>query len=146
MRQRRRTSPDTDGNGNYSLPGIGTGSVTFTYDSPVHSVRTDTAQVAGDMRRDVTLNALFSRTGVGDNVFDMPSSVSRVRIIGTYTGFCENFIVRIAGRLIVNVILGSRSCSWASTGQRHEGTYVTSGGVVEITSSSGVVWEFSQVR
>jgi hypothetical protein len=28
----------------------------------------------------------FSRTGIGDSVFDMPLDVSRIHIVGTYTG------------------------------------------------------------
>ncbi len=64
-----------------------------------------------------------------------------MKIIGTFTGGGSNFIVRIGGRLVVNEIIGTRSPS-----TRHEGTYVTSGGVVEITNSSGVQWEFSQER
>ena len=50
------------------------------------------------------------------------------------TGFCENFIVRIAGRLIVNEILGS--CSVATSARHYDGTSLTSGGVVEVLNSS----------
>jgi len=84
---------------------------------------------------------LFTRSGSGDTVFDMPTTVARVRITGTYTGTSSNFIVRIAGALVVNELLGT---SWGLTS--FEGTYLTSGGVVAITNSTGVAWTFTEVR
>ncbi len=83
----------------------------------------------------------FTRTGTGDTVFDMPVDVARVRIIGIYEGRSSNFIVRIGGRLIVNELLGD---SWGS--RRYDGTLLTGGGgVVAITSSSGVQWSFEEI-
>lgn len=87
------------------------------------------------------INPLFVAGGIGDTVFDMPTYVSRVRITGTYTSFSSNFIVRIGGRLIVNELVGT---AWNQT--NFSGTYVTTGGVVEIVSSSGVSWSFTEVR
>lgn len=85
--------------------------------------------------------AIFTRTGVGDAVFDMPLDVARVRIIGIYNGRSSNFIVRIGGRLIVNELLGD---AWGS--RRYDGTLLTGGGgVVSITDSSGVQWSFEEV-
>jgi hypothetical protein len=89
----------------------------------------------------------FSRSGTGDNVFDIPRSVTRIGITGSYDGFCQNFIVWIttggSRRLFVNEILGT--CS-SAVGRRFDGTYLLSagGGTVEIRNSSGVVWEFFQ--
>jgi hypothetical protein len=84
----------------------------------------------------------WTRTGVGDAVFDMPTSIARVRIIGTYSGYSSNFIVKIGGRLIVNELLG---IGWGTT--RYDGTLLTGGGgVVAITNSSGVSWSFEEVR
>ena len=85
---------------------------------------------------------LFTISGSGDNVFDMPTSVTRVKITGDYPSRSTNFIVKIGGRLIVNELLGT---SWPN-GPHFEGTYVTTGGTVEITNSSGVVWTFTEVR
>ena len=73
-------------------------------------------------------------------VFDMPTYVSRVRVVGTYTGYSSNFIVHVGGRLLVNELLGT---GWGTT--RYDGTLLTTGGVVEITHSSGVSWSFTQV-
>jgi len=85
----------------------------------------------------------FRRSGVGNTVFDMPPGVTRLRIIGTYNGYCENFIVHIGGRHVVNEILGT--CSIAD-GSRYEGTHVVSGTVVEVVSSNGVGWSFEELR
>jgi hypothetical protein len=83
----------------------------------------------------------FTKTGVGDSVFDMPLDVQRVRIIGIYNGYTSNFIVRIGGRLIVNELIGD---GWGS--RRYDGTLLTGGGgVVSITNSSGVQWSFEEV-
>lgn len=86
---------------------------------------------------------LWGVSGQGDRVFDMPTYIRRVKIDGFYGGSCQNFIVRIAGRSVVNEILGN--CSIAQ-GRDFTGTYVTTGGVVEITSSNGVQWTFVEVR
>jgi hypothetical protein len=86
----------------------------------------------------------FSRSGVGVTVFDMPVDVQRVRIVGTYTGSCQNFIVHLRGRSIVNEILGS--CS-IGIGQRYEGTHLTNGGgTVEVLNASGVSWSVEEIR
>jgi hypothetical protein len=80
-------------------------------------------------------------SGTGDTVFDMPTYISRVKITGDYTRYSSNFIVYIGGRLIVNELVGT---GW---GLPHfEGTYLTSGGVVQIKSSSGVAWTFTEVK
>lgn len=85
----------------------------------------------------------FKRTGTGANVFDIPSYVTRIHITADYGGSCENFIVHIAGRSIVNEILGR--CSVA-IGPHYDGTHLISGGVAEVKSSSGVNWVFEEVR
>ena len=84
---------------------------------------------------------LFSRSGTGNNVFDMPTHVRRVRITGTYARSSENFIVWIGNDLVVNELLGT---FWGQT--RYEGVHATTGGLVEITNSSGVNWTFTEER
>lgn len=91
----------------------------------------------------LTPTPLFQRSGIGDSVFDIPTSVSRIRIQAEPTTSCQNFAVNIAGRLVVNVILGTCSVADART---HDGTYVTSGGTAQITISSGVRWVFTEIR
>lgn len=88
---------------------------------------------------------IFRQTGSGDHVFETPSYLTRVRIVGTFGGGCSNFVLRIAGRLLVNEIIGT--CS-IGIGPRYEGTLLTggSGGTVAITNSSGVAWSLEEVR
>jgi len=95
----------------------------------------------GQGAKRLTVRTIWSRSGQGDMVFDMPTYVSRVRIIGTYTGYSSNFIVYVGGHLLVNELLGT---GWGTT--RYDGTLLTTGGVVEITYSSGVSWSFTEVR
>jgi len=89
----------------------------------------------------VNRTPLFTRSGIGDTVFDMPTTVRRVHIVGTYTGEGQNFIVWIGNDLLVNEILGTR---WPQT--VYDGTHVTTGGVVQVKSSTGVAWSFTEVR
>jgi hypothetical protein len=88
---------------------------------------------------------IFSITGTGDTVFDMPLSVAKVHVVGTFNhSSCSNFIVKVAGRLLVNEIIGN--CS-IGIGPTYEGTLLTGGGgQVAITNSSGVEWSFTEVR
>ncbi len=89
-------------------------------------------------------NPIYTRSGTGDNVFDIPSYVTRLRITGSTSSSCQNFVLRVAGRLVVNVILGT--CSVADS-RSHDGTYaITGGGTAEITISSGVAWTVTEVR
>lgn len=91
-----------------------------------------------------TLNGIpnFQRSGTGDTVFDIPAHVTRIRIQGGFGGNSSNFIVKIAGRLIVNELMGT---AWGQTS--FDGTYlITAGGTVQITSSSGVTWIFTEQR
>lgn len=97
----------------------------------------DTIAVSGAGQRE-----RFVKSGSGDTVFDMPTDVARIHIVGTYNGNSSNFIVKIGGRLIVNELLGT---AWQMT--RYDGTLLTGGGgVVAITNSSGVAWTFEEVR
>lgn len=89
----------------------------------------------------VDTSPLWTMSGTGDTVFDMPTKVRRVKIVGDYTSYSSNFIVKIAGSLVVNELIGT---GWGTT--HFEGTYLTSGGTVQITNSSGVRWTFTEVR
>ncbi len=93
----------------------------------------------------VDASPLFTASGVGDAVFDMPTKVARVRITAVPTTSCQNFVVRIGGRSsIINIILGTCSVADAPS---IDSTYLTGGGgVVSITISTGVRWTFTEVR
>ena len=85
---------------------------------------------------------MFTKSGSGDTVFDIPARVTRIRVSGTFTGATSNFIVKVAGSNIVNVIIGT-----SKNPAGFEGTYVlVGGGTVEITSSTGVSWIFTEVQ
>ena len=84
----------------------------------------------------------WSHSGIGNTVFDKPYSVSRVEVTGEYDGRGSNFVVRCGGRLMINVIIG-RDRELRS----YSGIHNMSGcGEVEIVSSEGVRWSFTEVR
>lgn len=132
----------TDGGGNYTFSGVAVGNANLqanyqNYESSIKGV-----YVNGANTLNFSLNApLFTAAGTGDNVFTIPSTVSRIRITARYTGFSSNFIVRIAGSLVVNELIGT---GWGAVD--FSGTYLTAGGTVQITNSSGVSWTFTEVR
>lgn len=98
---------------------------------------------------------LFTMNGVGNNVVNVPASVTKLRIIGTYTASSSNFVVWIgpAGsacgvvansncHLLVNELLGT---SWGQT--VFDGVQQTGGGtVLSVQFSSGVSWSITEVR
>lgn len=82
---------------------------------------------------------LWTRSGQGNTVFDMPTYIRRVHIHGVWNGRdTSNFIVRIGGRLVVNEILRSSIV--------YDGVHLTTGGVVEIVSSNSIAWTFTEVQ
>ena len=86
---------------------------------------------------------LWSHSGTGNDVFDIPSHITRVRIKATWNGNGSPlFFVDIAGRSVVITSLRSLP------NQTYEGTHLISGGgVVEITGSDGnTSWTFTEVR
>ncbi len=93
----------------------------------------------GRGNKTLTIRNIWKKSGMGTTVFDMPTYVERVRIIGTYNGRGENFVVWVGGDLLVNEILGT---SWGQT--RYDGTHLTTGGVVEVKYSIGVSWSFEE--
>jgi hypothetical protein len=140
------TSTTTDGGGNYTLTVSNGGG--FTIDVAASGyVGTSKGITLTATSPTATANftllpaALWSRNGSGDTVFDMPTYISRVRIIGTYTGYTSNFIVWVGNDLLVNELLGT---GWGVT--RYEGVLLTRGGVVQVKNSSGVSWSFTEVR
>ncbi len=149
-------SATTSSSGGYSIGSVSPGSLTMSFSAGGYQTGTKTVSVSGNTRVDFVLQrvagppppppgpppAAWSRSGVGDNVFDMPSSVARVHITGRYTGYSSNFIVYIGGHLVVNELLGT---GWDTT--TYDGVLLSGGGgVVEIKYSSGVSWSFTEVR
>ena len=88
--------------------------------------------------------ALWSHSGTGNTVFDKPTSATRVRVIGEYDGSGQNFIVRCGGSSIINTIIGTGTVADVL---RYEGVHnMGQCGEVEIVSSEGVSWSFTEVR
>ena len=87
---------------------------------------------------------LFTKSGTGNMAFDMPTSVDRIHITADYSGLLSTFSVYIGGSLIVSEQLGTSDLAYA--GAHFEKTYPAAGGVVQIKSSDGASWSFSEVR
>lgn len=98
----------------------------------ITEVRPGTAPAAG----------LFSQSGTGPAVLDLPATTTRVRIHAEFGGIAENFIVRLAGALLVNEILGTAQnlTSFDTT------LAVQGGGTMEILEGNGVSWSVQQVQ
>jgi len=96
---------------------------------------------AGDKTSVSSVQAgVFTKTGTGDTAFDIPSSVTKIRIEAT-TSSSTNFIVQIDGRLFVSEFLGG-----AQNSQSFDRTFsLQGGGHVEIIGSSGAKWTFTEV-
>lgn len=139
-------SATSDGSGRYTIGNLSLGGFTAAIAAPGYIgtsrgiTLTATAQTVNWA---LLPSTLFAKAGVGDTVFDMPTYISRIRITATPGTACQNFVVKIAGRLIVNVILGTCSVADART---HDGTYAVSGGVTEVQISTSVSWAFNEVR
>ncbi len=136
-------SATTSNIGEYRLDNLTAGNANVSAAASGYEEKVGGVYINGANTLNFTLRtaAPWSRSGTGNTVFDMPTYITRVRIIGTYTAGGSNFIVYIGGRLIVNDIIGTR---WPSTVS--DGMYVTTGGVVQITNSTGVVWSFTETR
>ena len=85
---------------------------------------------------------LFIRSGTGSNVFDLPATVTRVRVSGRWSGTgSATFTVRIAGRTIVNENLRT-----AVTYEAVHPAGANGGGVVEVVNAPNVAWTVTEVR
>lgn len=133
----------TGGDGRYSIPNMVGGGYTVSATANGYNYADRPVGITGNTTLNFTIftTVPWSRSGTGDTVFDMPTNLPRVRITGTYASNSSNFVVYIASRLLVNELLGT---GWGQT--QFVGTYLTSGGVVEIKLSSQVAWSFTEVR
>jgi hypothetical protein len=133
--------------GAYSLTGLSVSGMTVNASATNYNATSQGITMTSSQSLNFTLSPtpLFTASGIGDAVFDMPLAVARVRIQAQPTTSCQNFVVRIGGRAsIVNVILGT--CSVADA-RSLDSTYLTGGGgVVSITISTGVQWTITEVR
>lgn len=138
----------TNTNGEYAFSGITTGNSNLVARFPSHvdeSRGMTLAPGANTLSFTLQLGPPFTISGTGNTVFDVPNYVRRVRVQGSFSGFCQNFIVWIGNRLVVNEILGT--CS-SSGGRTYDGTHQlqTAGGMGETRNSNGVTWSIAELR
>ncbi len=83
---------------------------------------------------------IWTNSGKGNTVFDMPARVTRVRIQGEWDRTnTSNFVVYVAGRLVVNEILRDSIT--------YNGVHaIAGGGQTETRSSNQITWVFTEVR
>lgn len=136
-------SATADGSGHYSFSGLTQSGFTVNFSAQYYVATGEGVTLTSSQTLDASLTPipLFKMTGSGDNVFTIPTSVSKIKIVADYPGFSSNFIVHIAGNGVVNELMGT---GWNET--HFEGTYLTGGGTAEILHSSGVAWSFTEVR
>jgi len=98
---------------------------------------------------------VFTFSGNGNTVFQVPGRVTRARITGSFSGNSSNFIVWIGNtgagcgtvahvscRLLVNELLGTLQGPLS-----YDGTVQTGGGgEATVKDSSGVAWTFTEVK
>ncbi len=135
----------TASDGSYTLTTLTAGTFNVGFNAPFYLGVGQLVMLTGNqtLNQAITFIPPFVVSGVGDNVFTIPSTVTRIRIQASSATSCQNFVVQIAGRLIINVILGTCSVADART---HDGTYLTTGGTTQVTISSGISWTFTEVR
>lgn len=146
-------STTTNNDGVYHLDDLtaGIGNVTAAADS--YDSVTTSSHIDGTSPLNFTLrtSALWSTAGTGSAVFDMPSYVTRVHIVGVNAGVASDFIVRVGACTIVDDRLGMGQVRTLS-----DGTYlVTEAGnpppppptrLVKIVGSPGLSWSLTEDR
>lgn len=137
-------STTTSGSGSYSFSGIQGGNANLSATAPGFNEDRRGVTIAGQSTLSFTLEraAPFSRSGQGNDVFDKPAYVTRVRITGRFDGGGQNFIMWCGNSLLVNEILGTR---WPATS--YEGVHATSNCTqIRVENSTGVQWSMTEVR
>jgi hypothetical protein len=134
----------TDGSGHYTFGSLEQSGFTARATAAFYNPLSKGVGLTSNQVADFSLAPVppFSASGSGDTVFEMPTTVKKIHIHGHYSGSSSNFIVHIAGDHVVNEIIGT-CCGNVPD---FDGTYLTSGGTVEILFSSGVQWTFTEVR
>jgi len=85
---------------------------------------------------------LFSRSGIVDTAFDLPSNVTRIRIQASFSGTAQNFVVKANGSPLVNAVVGT-----SVNPSAFDATFsVQPGSTVEIVGSDGVSWSIEQAQ
>lgn len=140
----------SDGSGRYTLSGLTFAGFSVEVSAPGY-VSTSRGGILQSGVTQSTANftllpsQLFTQRGTGDTVFTIPGYVTRLRVDASYTGSCQNFIVRANGSSFINIIIGT--CSVADTRSPFSGTYIVpAGSTISIVSSTGINWTMTEVR
>lgn len=135
-------SATTASNGSYALAGLSVSGFSVSASATYFFAEGKSVTLTSNQTADFALapTPLFTRSGSGNTVFDLPSTVSRLRIQGRWQQRdTSNFIVHLNGRSLVNEIL--------RTSLTYDGIHVTTGGgVIEVVSSGAIDWTFTEVR
>ena len=147
-------STTTNSNGEYRFDGLAAdrGSVSATadgYDRVTAGIRID-----GTKPLDFTLRTTepWSKSGDGSAVFYMPAYITQVHIVGAYDGVSSAFIVHVGECAIVDDTIGTGGLRTRSDGiysvipAGNPPPRTEADGKVEIISSSGVAWSFTEAR
>jgi hypothetical protein len=137
-------STTTSSSGSYSFSGIQAGNANLSARANGYSEDRRGVTIAGGTQLNFQLEraAPFVRNGQGNDVFDKPAYVTRVRITGRFEGTGSNFVIWCGNNLLVNEILGTR---WPSTS--YEGVHATPNCTqVRVENSTGVQWSMTEVR
>jgi hypothetical protein len=137
------TTVTTNASGAYRFEGIATGDMNFVARATNYTDAGGGTFVNGTNTLNFTLQApLWTASGQGNTVFDMPAFVQRVQVRGVWNGSgTSNFIVHLRGGGLINEILREMP------NRTYTGTHQTNGGgVVEIVNSSTIAWTFTELR
>jgi hypothetical protein len=138
-------SATTDSNGRYTFTDLVAGDANLSAAAPGYNGAAAGVLINGTNTLSFTLQTTqpWTQSGVGDSAFMMPTYISRVHIVATFTGSCSNIIVAIGGKELVNEIIGM---CFVGIGTHYDGTFSTTGGAVSITNSTGVSWSLTEAR
>ena len=147
----KSTTTNSDGEYRFDDLTAGVGNVTAAAES--YDAATTSSHIDGTAPLNFTLrtSAPWSTAGSGSAVFDLPSYVTRVHVVGVNTGVASDFIVRVGACTIVDDRLGVGQFRTVS-----DGTYlVTEAGnpppppptrLVKIVGSPGLSWSLTEDR
>jgi hypothetical protein len=156
-------STTTSASGAYSFTGLAVAGQTVSASATNFNSVSKGVSTTSNQTLDFQLapTPIFSASGSGNTVLDIPDAVLRMRITGSYTANSSNFVIWIGPRnvacgvviaagchLLVNELLGT---AWGQT--FYDATVLTgSGGSSSTTDSltvqlsSGVSWTLTEVR
>ncbi len=149
-------STNTDSGGNYSIGNLTQGNGNVSASAANYNLTTKGVFINGTNTLNFQLQTTvaFSRSGNGNDVFTIPSYISKVRITGTYTANSSNFVVwngppntncdgtiNVNCHLVVNDLIGT---GWGKTVS--DGVYLVSQNGFQIILSTGVAWTLTEQR